>query len=84
MSLANAKATGRFLHYKKRFENRAEPVVKDPLGKPPKWMKKASQKEAWNTLNSEIPWLNSSHRGVMGIVAQPLTPLSLAVGSHAS
>jgi hypothetical protein len=34
--LPKARATGRTLHDPKRFKNRKEPVVKDPLGKPPK------------------------------------------------
>jgi hypothetical protein len=73
--LAKAKATGRTLHDKKRFQDRHEPVVKDPLGDPPKWMKKASQIEAWNTLADEIPWLNHSHRAVVGIASEVLGKL---------
>jgi hypothetical protein len=73
--LAKAKATGRTLHDRKRFENRKEPVVKDPLGKPLKYMKNASQIEAWNTLSAEIPWLNSSHRAIVGITSQLLGKL---------
>jgi hypothetical protein len=68
--LAKAKATGRTLHDPGRFKNRKEPMVKDPLGKPPRWMKNASQIEAWNTLASEIPWLNSSHRAIVSIASQ--------------
>lgn len=67
--LAKAKATGRTLHDPKRFKDRKEPVVKDLLGKPPKWMKNASQIEAWQTLASEIPWLNSTHRGLVEIAS---------------
>jgi hypothetical protein len=73
--LAKAKATGRTLHDPKRFKDRKEPAVKDPLGNPPRWMKNASQIEAWQTLASEIPWLNSTHRAVMGIAAQLLGKL---------
>jgi hypothetical protein len=73
--LAKAKATGRTLHDPGRFKNRKEPVVKHPLGKPPKWMKNASQIEAWKTLASEIPWLNSSHRAIVGIASQLLGKL---------
>jgi hypothetical protein len=47
--LAKAKATGRTIKDPKRFKDRKEPVVKDPLGDPPKWMKRAEQKEAWRT-----------------------------------
>jgi hypothetical protein len=68
--LAKAKATGRTLHDPGRFKNRKEPTVKDPLGKPPKWMKDVSQIEAWQTLASEIPWLNSSHRAIVSIASQ--------------
>jgi hypothetical protein len=68
--LAKAKATGRTLHHPKRFKNRKEPTVKDLLGKPPKWMKDVSQIEAWQTLASEIPWLNSSHRAIVSIASQ--------------
>jgi hypothetical protein len=68
--LAKAKATGRTLHDPGRFKNRKEPVVKDPLGKPPNYMKDASQIEAWQTLASEIPWLNSSHRAIVSIASQ--------------
>lgn len=70
--LAKAKATGRTLHDKKRFAGRSEPVVKDPLGDPPKYMKKAEQKEVWRTLASEIPWLNSSHRAIVAIASEVL------------
>lgn len=71
--LAKAKATGQDIGtHKDRFENRSEPVVKDPLGKPPKWMKKASQLEAWETLAGELPWLNKSHRSIVGIAAEIL------------
>ena len=73
--LAKAKATGRTIHDPQRFKDRKEPVVKDPLGDPPKYMKKAEQKEAWRTLASEIPWLNSSHRAIVGIAAEVLGKL---------
>jgi hypothetical protein len=68
--LAKAKATGRTLHDPKRFKNRKEPVVKEPLGDPPKWMTDKFQREAWKTLASEIPWLNSSHRAIVSIASQ--------------
>jgi hypothetical protein len=38
-------------------------------------MKNASQIEAWKTLASEIPWLNSSHRAIVGITSQLLGKL---------
>jgi hypothetical protein len=68
---AKAKATGQDIGtHKDRFEDRVEPVVKDPLGKPPKWMKKASQLEAWQTFADELPWLNHSHRSLVEIASE--------------
>lgn len=59
---AKAKATGQDELHKPRFKSRAEPEVDSPLGDPPKWLKKASEREAWETLREEYPWLNKSHR----------------------
>jgi hypothetical protein len=70
---AKAKATGQDSGTnKKRFEEREEPLVSSPLGEPPRWMKKASQIEAWHTLADELPWLNKSHRSIVGIAAEIL------------
>jgi hypothetical protein len=65
--LAKAKATGRTLHDPKRYKSRKEPTSQGPLGKPPKWMKNESQREAWETFADELPWLNHSHRALVGI-----------------
>jgi hypothetical protein len=73
--LAKAQATGRTLHDPKRYKDRREPPSQGPLGKPPKWMKKPSQIEAWMTLADEVPWLNHSHRAVVGIAAEILGKL---------
>lgn len=67
--LAKATATGRVLHDQKRFKNRKEPPSKGPLGKPPKWMKSPTQIEAWDTFADELPWLNHSHRALVGIAS---------------
>jgi hypothetical protein len=67
--LVKAKATGRVLHDPKRFKNRKEPPSQGPLGKPPKWMKSATQIEAWSTFADELPWLNHSHRALAGIAS---------------
>jgi hypothetical protein len=67
--LAKAKATGRTLHDPGRFKNRKEPPPNGPLGKPPKWMKGPTQIEAWNTFADELPWLNRSHRALVGIAS---------------
>lgn len=69
---AKAKATGQDQEHAARFEGREEPLVETPLGDPPKWMKKASQIEAWHTLSGELPWLNQSHRSLVGIAAEIL------------
>jgi|SRR5450755_3936662 hypothetical protein len=67
--LAKAKATGRTLHDPARFKNRKEPPSKGPLGKPPRWMTTANQIEAWKTFADELPWLNQSHRALVGIAS---------------
>lgn len=70
---AKAKATGQDIGtHKAAFESRTEPEVTDPLGDAPKWMKKASQIEAWEMLSAELPWLNRSHRSLVGIAAEIL------------
>lgn len=65
---AKARATGQDVVHKDRFDGRNEPVVADPIGDPPKWMTEP-QAKAWNTLSAEIPWLNRSHRALLGIAA---------------
>lgn len=68
--LAKAKATGQDIGTNKaRFEDREEPIVKDPLGDPPAWLKKASEREAWETLRADLPWLNRSHRSLVAIAS---------------
>ena len=60
--------TGATLSNKGRFEGRNEPTVADPVGEPPKWMK-PGQAEAWMGLAADIPWLNRSHRALLGIAS---------------
>jgi hypothetical protein len=67
--LIKAQTTGRTLRNPKRFKNRTEPTGLGPLGPPPKFLKTASQKEAWNTFATELFWLNSSHRALVGIAS---------------
>ena len=50
-----------------RFADRAEPQIDTPLGAPPKWLKKKGEREAWDTLSGELPWLNSSHRTLVAL-----------------
>lgn len=68
--LAKAEATGCTLHDPKPFKSRREPKTGGPLGGPPKWMKNKSQLEAWRTFDGELPWLNQSHRGLVGIASE--------------
>src|SRR5467141_4179365 len=67
--LSRAETTGRTLRNPKRFSDRREPTGLGPLGTPPKFLKTPSQKEAWNTFAVEVPWLNSSHRALVGIAS---------------
>lgn len=74
--LAKAKATGQDSGTNKaRFESRTEPEVTSPLGGPPKWLKKANEREAWETLAGELPWLNASHRTLVAMASGILARL---------
>lgn len=69
---AKAVATGAAQKNKGRFEGRNEPIVNDDLGPPPDWLtdtENCKGRTAWTTMSSEIPWLNSSHRGLMEIAS---------------
>ncbi|TGQ19312.1 hypothetical protein [Mesorhizobium sp. M00.F.Ca.ET.217.01.1.1] len=60
-----AKVTGQAAVRRKKFEERAEPKIIDPLGEPYAWIvdtDKSKAREAWEIIRKEIPWLNSSHR----------------------
>lgn len=62
---AKAVVTGQAAVRRKKFEERNEPVVSDELGDPPTWIVDSDTnraREAWQTLRTDIPWLNSSHR----------------------
>lgn len=69
---AKAKATGASQKNKGRFEQRNEPPVVDDVGPAPDWMvdtKTALLRTAWDVTRKEVPWLNSSHRGLLEIAA---------------
>jgi len=66
--MAKAIATGRVLHDPKRFLGRNEPASTGPLGPPPAWLKKAAA-DAWEAFDDELPWLNRSHRCIVGIAS---------------
>lgn len=65
---AKAAVTGRDKHDKARFEGRNEPSVPGDIGDPHVWLNENAQK-AWREIVEEIPWLNSSHRGLLAIAA---------------
>ncbi|WP_244490962.1 hypothetical protein [Paramesorhizobium deserti] len=60
--------TGAINKNPQRYRNRAEPLVTEPLGKPPKWLQ-AAEIDAWNDFASRLPWLNKSHRCITGIAS---------------
>ena len=67
-----AEITGRVARNPNRYKDRKEPTGLGPLGNPPAWIKTPSQKEAWKTFEKELPWLNQSHRVLVGIAASIL------------
>ena len=52
------------------FQRPSRTTIKRPLGKPPKWMVRKHQLEAWQTFSDEVPWLNHSHRALVGIASE--------------
>jgi hypothetical protein len=68
--LIKAEITGRTARNPQRFKGRKEPTSQGPLGKPPAWFKTQTQIEAWNTFQDELPWLNKSHRALVGIACE--------------
>lgn len=66
-----AKATGQDVGPNAhRFKHRVEPSSSAPLGKPPNWMKNELRLDAWETFESELPWLNRSHRALVEIACE--------------
>ncbi|MDF2810404.1 MAG: hypothetical protein K0S56_1435 [Microvirga sp.] len=61
-----------------RYRDRHEPVVTEPIGDPPEWLKPAAA-DAWNGLVPTLPWLNRSHRGIVAITA--ILAAQLAAGT---
>jgi len=66
--LAHAKASGALYKNRKRYKNRAEPLVSEPLGDPPDWMLPEAA-IAWEDFRQRLPWLNRSHRGIAEIAS---------------
>ncbi|OYR21598.1 hypothetical protein [Brucella pseudogrignonensis] len=55
-----------------RFKNRTEAKADGPLGNPPAWLKDTPElkaKAAWKLFEKELPWLNQSHRTLVGMAA---------------
>lgn len=55
-----------------RFEGRNEPRVEGALGDPPDWLvdtNASKARSAWLLFQREIPWLNESHRMLVGLAA---------------
>lgn len=70
--LAKARVTGRDKVNPARFAGRNEPLIDDDLGDAPNWLvdtDTTKPREAWEQLRTSIPWLNSSHRGIVSIAA---------------
>jgi hypothetical protein len=47
---------------------RREPESTGPLGPPPAWLKEPAA-DAWEAFDDELPWLNRSHRCIVGIAS---------------
>ena len=70
--LLKAAAEGRNVTHPSRYEKRKEPKVAAPLGPTPKWLVDTDvtkAKAAWMLFQREIPWLNESHRLLVGMAA---------------
>jgi len=70
--LGKAKTEGRDKINAGRFAARSEPKTNGPLGAPPKWIvdtKDYKAKAAWLLFQKELPWLNQSHRTLVGMAA---------------
>jgi hypothetical protein len=64
---SRALVEGRDLVHPERHRRRNEPTSA-PLGTPPKWMSE-TQATAWRDFEAEAPWLNYSHRCLVGIAS---------------
>ncbi|MDF2809515.1 MAG: hypothetical protein K0S56_546 [Microvirga sp.] len=65
---AKAKTEGREKINPGRFATRKEPKVDGALGAPPAWLKdheKNKARVAWALFQTELPWLNQSHRALV-------------------
>lgn len=70
--LGKAKVEGRDKVHAGRYKNRADAKADGPLGNPPAWLKDTPElkaKAAWKLFEKELPWLNQSHRTLVGMAA---------------
>lgn len=70
-SLEQARLDGSINKDPGRYKSRREPLVAEPLGEPPAWIKNTpgcKAKSAWR-LFQKLPWLNRSHRCFVGIAS---------------
>lgn len=66
--LALARLTGAIAKNPQRYRDRIEPKVSATLGPPPKWLKPEAR-VAWNELDDRLPWLDMSHRCIVGLAS---------------
>lgn len=70
--LGKAKVEGRDKVHAGRYKNRTDVKADGPLGNPPAWLKDTPDlkaKAAWKLFEKELPWLNQSHRTLVGMAA---------------
>lgn len=70
--LSKAKTEGRDKINAGRYKNRKEPAANGPLGDSPVWLKDGADikaKSAWKLFAKELPWLNESHRTLVGMAS---------------
>jgi hypothetical protein len=70
---AKAEVEGSDKKNPQRFRDRKEPKVDGPLGAPPHWIRDTDDckaKSAWRVFERELPWLNQSHRTIVGMAAK--------------
>jgi hypothetical protein len=63
---AKARVEGRHIKNPQRYKHN-EPTA-DAIGDPPKWLTEP-QAAAWREFAGELPWLNTSHRCIVGIAS---------------
>jgi hypothetical protein len=64
-----ADITGYSTKHPERFRAKSvKPVTEQPVGEPHAWLKPEAQ-AAWRELADNLPWLNYSHRSIVGLTA---------------